>query len=167
VIGCRLLVLICLLAGCDDGRNCLCCGSDRDTAVCVNAEEGTKMDAAVPCNPLTQSGCAAGEKCTWFIDALLPQYVGHVGCAPDGSLDVGDACRFGAPGIAGYDGCKKSLVCGTARGGDGICKHICDPSGGLPFCEAPTTCVTYADLFASDVSAPPSVGVCDAPPPPP
>ena len=38
------------------------------------------------CNPLTQAGCAAGEKCTWLLDALTPpQYVGHIGCAPDGT----------------------------------------------------------------------------------
>src|SRR5262244_3631108 len=57
------------------------------------------------CNPLTQAGCAAGEKCTWLLDALMPQYVGHIGCVPDGTANVGEACIYGAPGVTGYDGC--------------------------------------------------------------
>src|SRR5690348_1019149 len=63
-----------------------------------------------PCNLLTQAGCAAGEKCTWLVDAMIPQYVGHIGCAPSGAADVGDACMFGSPGATGYDGCKMGLV---------------------------------------------------------
>src|SRR5262245_18843307 len=89
-----------------------------------------------PCSPLTQAGCMPGEKCTWLLDALMPQYVGHIGCAPDGTANAGDACMYGAPGPSGYDGCKAGTVCGNYRGGTGVCKQICDQQGGQPACDA-------------------------------
>ena len=78
-------------------------------------------DASGPCNPLTQAGCSVGDKCTWLIDVLTPQHLGHIGCAPSGTGAVGDACSYGAPGATGYDTCEKGLVCsGFASGGTGV-----------------------------------------------
>ncbi|HEY5920514.1 MAG TPA: hypothetical protein VIV11_02535 [Kofleriaceae bacterium] len=110
------------------------------------------------CNPLTQTGCAVGEKCTWLMDAMTPQYIGHIGCAPNGTGMVGDACMYGAPGPTGYDACARGLVCGNYRGGAGVCKTICDNQGGNPMCGSANVCVTYSGLFGS---APALAGVCD------
>ncbi|HEX5058484.1 MAG TPA: hypothetical protein VFV99_03945 [Kofleriaceae bacterium] len=118
-------------------------------------------DAAGVCNPLTQTGCNVGDKCTWLLDAVTPQYVGHIGCAPAGTANTGDACIYGAPGVTGYDGCKKGLVCGDYRGGAGVCKQICDNQGGSPACGANTSCVTYSGLFSTGSTTPAAAGVCD------
>jgi len=113
------------------------------------------------CNPLTQAGCAAGEKCTWLLDALMPQYVGHIGCAMDGTANAGDSCTYGAPGTTGFDNCKGGLVCGNYRGGTGFCKTICDQQGGTPACDATHVCVTYSGLFETGDTTPNAGGVCD------
>lgn len=136
------------------------CGGDDGNGKIVLTDGGT--DAAMVCNPLTQAGCGAGEKCSWIIDALTPQYVGHIGCVPDGTAQVGEDCQFGAPGTTGYDNCVKGAVCGNYRGGEGKCKQICDQQGGSPACDSQHVCVTYANLFRSGgSSSPPAAGVCD------
>jgi hypothetical protein len=127
----------------------------------VRIVDVVQPDTPPICNPLSQAGCNAGEKCTWLLDALMPQYVGHVGCAVDGAAGVGDACMYGAPGAQGYDNCAKGLVCGNYAGGAGTCKTVCDPQGGNPTCGATHVCVTYAGLFSTGATTPPSGGVCD------
>jgi hypothetical protein len=116
-------------------------------------------DAPSPCNVLTQTGCNAGEKCTWIIDAMTPQYLGHIGCAPDGNAASGAACQFGAAGPTGYDNCVKGTVCGNYTGGAGVCKDVCDPQGGAPMCGANHACVVYSDLFYDGGT--PVAAVCD------
>jgi hypothetical protein len=115
--------------------------------------------SSVPCNPLTQAGCAAGEKCTWLLDQVTPTYIGHIGCAPNGTAMAGDACMYGAPGVTGYDGCQRGLVCGDYRGGTGVCKTICDNQGGNPQCATNDVCVVYSGLFYTGGLA--AAGVCD------
>jgi hypothetical protein len=113
------------------------------------------------CNPLMQTGCAAGEKCTWLLDALMPQYAGHVGCAPDGAANAGEACMYGEAGAAGYDNCKRGTVCSNYLGGTGTCKQICDQMGGFPPCDAQHTCVVYSGLFSTGEMTPAAGGLCD------
>jgi hypothetical protein len=124
----------------------------------------SNRDAVSQCDPLKQTGCPVGQKCSWFIDALdPPQYIGHLGCTPDGTANIGDACMFGAPGETGVDNCKAGSVCSAYRGGanPGICKAICDQAGGNPQCDSSHVCVTYSDLFATGETTPASAGVCD------
>ncbi|MBL0214557.1 MAG: hypothetical protein IPQ07_11785 [Myxococcales bacterium] len=40
-------------------------------------------NGGVTCNPLTQTGCLANEKCAWIVDQQSPR-IGHIGCAPNG-----------------------------------------------------------------------------------
>ncbi|HEY5925313.1 MAG TPA: hypothetical protein VIV11_26700 [Kofleriaceae bacterium] len=136
-----------------------CGGCDEDDPV-VFTDALVDMDIG-PCNVLTQAGCTAGEKCTWIVDAIMPQYVGHIGCAPAGAAAVGTACMYGAPGPMGYDNCAGGLVCSNFRMGAGECKQICDNQGGQPMCDAQHVCVTYADLFETGDTTPPAGGVCD------
>ncbi|NVB79177.1 MAG: hypothetical protein HOV81_12320 [Kofleriaceae bacterium] len=133
------------------------CGGDEHPKII----DSNTADTPTTCNVLTQAGCATGEKCTWLLDALTPQYVGHVGCAPDGTANIGDECMFGAPGATGVDNCKAGSVCGAYRMGTGVCKAICDQAGGDPACDASHVCVTYSKLFSTGESTPPAAGVCD------
>jgi hypothetical protein len=133
--------------GCDDGPN----------VVPIDMPP----DVPMTCNPLTQAGCRVGEKCTWIVDALTPQYVGHIGCATAGTAAIGDACMYGSPGATGFDNCGAGAVCGNYRGGAGVCKQICDQQGGMPACDAQHVCVTYAGLFTTSSMSPAAGGVCD------
>jgi hypothetical protein len=58
-----------------------CGGGDSNKKVIL--VDGSMVDGMTQCNPLTQAGCAANEKCTWLLEALMPQYVGRVACAPE------------------------------------------------------------------------------------
>jgi hypothetical protein len=157
------LTIACVLSACtacNDGE--LRCPIAREgIARCGGFPDSYPLDGGTPCNVLTQAGCVAGEKCTWLVDALMPQYVGHIGCAPDGTANVGDACMYGAPGATGYDACKKGLVCSAYRGGSGVCKQICDQQGGLPFCDPRHVCVSYPDLFDTGDTTLPAGGICE------
>jgi hypothetical protein len=126
---------------------------------------GSNLDAPIEdlCNPLSQAGCQPGHKCTWVIDATDPQYVGHVGCVPDGEKDIGEPCTYGAAGATGYDDCEQGGVCSTFTqpGTQGVCKPACDINGGNPMCDATHACVTYSRLFSTGSTSPPAAGVCD------
>ncbi|HEY5925312.1 MAG TPA: hypothetical protein VIV11_26695 [Kofleriaceae bacterium] len=148
-----------------------CDGDGHDGVICrVQGEniahcypDSSPFDAHPNCNPLTQAGCRVGEKCTWLIDALIPQFVGHIGCAPSDTANAGDACMYGAPGATGYDNCAEGLVCSSvlAFSEPGVCKQICDPQGGQPLCDAQHACVTYPELFSTGDTTPAAAGVCD------
>jgi hypothetical protein len=115
------------------------------------------------CNPLAQTGCASGKKCTWIIDMADPSFAGHIGCAPDGSMQTGQGCTRNPPGPTGWDDCAKANYCvGPSAGGAGVCELICDIEGGNPVCPAKLGCVGHPEIFslASD-TGPPAAGVCE------
>ncbi|HEY5925315.1 MAG TPA: hypothetical protein VIV11_26710 [Kofleriaceae bacterium] len=153
----RLTILLVVLVGCGD------CNDVEPVHVPPDSRPGDAFGCprTSPCNPLTQAGCCVGQKCTWRLDAVMPQYIGHVSCAPDGSAAVDEPCMYGPPGVLGYDNCKKGLVCGDYRGGTGVCKQICDQQGGAPMCDAQHACVTYPGLFNTGDTTPSAGGVCD------
>jgi hypothetical protein len=125
------------------------CGSGRTARL----GDGS-VDALDTCDPLAQTRCNAGEKCTWILDATAPAVLGHVGCVPDGTAALGAACGFGQAGPMGYDNCTKGNVCVSGR-----CTQICDQSGGAPTCAAKFACQSYSNLF--DVNSMTVAGVCD------
>lgn len=138
------------------------CGGDGNNNK-IKLPDASGVDGPSACNPLTQAGCAANEKCTWMVDAVMPQYVGHVGCAMDGTKNVGEACTYGPAGATGFDDCKKGAVCSqyAMPGQAGTCKQVCDQQGGMPMCDAQHVCVTYSRLFSTGESTPAAAGVCD------
>jgi hypothetical protein len=149
----RGLLLFALVAACggDDAPRHGICVCDAPT-----------RDAPMACDVLAQTGCQAGWKCSWIIDATTPQYVGHTGCVPDGTAQVGAGCEFGAAGASGYDNCAKGSVCsgfGTPMT-PGVCEPICDPQGGSPTCEATHACVAQPELFSTGATSPAAAGVC-------
>src|SRR3954470_12938680 len=82
--------LIAGLAACGGGGN----------STKVNLVDSGTDGGPTTCNPLTQMGCNAGEKCNWIYDQLptmdmpnLPT-VGHIGCEAISATPkhVGDAC---------------------------------------------------------------------------
>ncbi|MBA3801057.1 MAG: hypothetical protein H0X18_18575 [Geodermatophilaceae bacterium] len=80
--------------------------------------------------------------------------IGHIGCAPEGTVAAGGACTVGAAGPAGYSNCAKGSECVA-----GTCKTICDHQGGAPACDANHACGQYEGLFESgDMTV---AGVCD------
>lgn len=130
-----------------------------DVGACASKPRSTQLgdaatDALDTCDPLAQTGCNSGEKCTWVLDATVPTVLGHVGCVPDGTEALGAACTYGPPGPMGYDNCAKGNACVS-----GHCSQICDQSGGAPTCGANFACQSYANLF--DVNSMTVAGVCD------
>jgi len=123
-----------LLAGCSGD------GAGRpDAEVPPDAEWCPSSQALSGCNPVSQTGCAAGEKCTWQYHA---EGYGQVACVPAGPIPLDGACDFVAPGpTGGYDDCAAGLFCGG-----GTCKSICmDAPDSCPLDTA--QCVTYPGAF--------------------
>ncbi|MFT3698497.1 MAG: hypothetical protein QM831_35460 [Kofleriaceae bacterium] len=140
------------------------CGGNSDSKVHVLVDAGSDSDT---CNPLAQTGCATGEKCTWIYDLVSSDgtnILGHTGCAPDGDKAIHDTCTRNAAGAQGWDDCVKGSFCKAKRellspGGAGVCEAICDNNGSDPMCASGSTCVTYHNVFeASDKNV---AGVCD------
>ncbi len=126
---------------------------DDASVVLVDAPQVFFDAPAATCNPLTQTGCNAGEKCTWWHDQDSPP-IGHVGCAPNGTIAVGAACTEPAAGPLGYDDCVRGSYCIG-----GVCKRVCDLEGGAPTCAATDSCTRYADVFEQNGLT--VAGVCD------
>lgn len=155
-LGTALLISLVAACGGDDGPK-------------VKIPDG---NVQMVCSPTDQTGCAANQKCTWLIDAVIPNpnggdptVIGHTGCAPDGTLEVGADCTYGAPGETGFDDCKKGTVCSDFRR-DGkepraVCKAVCDRQDGMPGCGSDQYCFNYASLFATGETTPSAGGICE------
>jgi hypothetical protein len=122
------------------------------------------IDAYVPCNPVAQSGCQAGEKCTWIIDidgTATTNDIGHVGCVAVGATPTADgaACNDATAGAnGGADTCVAGDLCISRK-----CKPICDPQlvdgSAAGACETDFSCSIYAGVFESGGMA--IAGVCE------
>lgn len=104
------------------------------------------------CNPAAQIGCNAGEKCTWILDLAEPR-IQHIGCAPVGSIRIGEPCETPPPGPWGYDACTRGAVCHA-----GTCKEICDHDGGAAGCGRGRVCMGHPELVVSGTLL---AGVCE------
>src|SRR5262249_39811561 len=120
------------------------CGGGSDTKT-IHLPDGPGSGSNTDtCNPLAQSGCDAGQMCTWIYDQAMPQRLGHVGCAPAGNKTAGQACTRNPAGAMGWDDCAPGLYCrGPVAGGAGTCKVICDNNGGSPMCPSGYACAAY------------------------
>lgn len=142
-----------LIAACGGGSN----GGKKVTLVDSGSGSGGDL-----CNVLMQTGCASNEMCTWIVDSAdMTTSVGHIGCAPAGTMAVDAMCTRGQPGATGYDDCAKGNYCfGPDTGGAGVCKQICDLAGGTPMCASGYACSSYDGIFGPEGMRP-SAGVCD------
>ncbi|HSQ63645.1 MAG TPA: hypothetical protein VLM85_10545 [Polyangiaceae bacterium] len=139
-------------------------GSDAGDAGDAGGDAG---DASVPlCDPIAQTGCNTGEKCTWVRDTLSPTVTGELRCVQDGNVNSGGNCSYGASGsTTGYDNCKKGLICKAplTESAAGSCVQICDvtaTSNAPGACPANMACSTYSSYFVNNGS--PTTGLCDA-----
>lgn len=144
-----LLLAVAALAACGGGG-----GGKQEPAVVLTA-----------CNPVAQTGCSAGKKCTWLRTSSATQ-TGAMACTPSGTVDVGGACRYGADGdTTGYDDCKPGLVCRastTVSGAQGTCSPICDATSVLSCTPSSSfACSGYGGYFANSGTQP-TAGLCDA-----
>lgn len=153
-----------------------------DTFDAGRAEDDAAPDDATPagdggpqgaaCNPLTQQGCAGGEKCSWIIAQTAPTFLGLTACVREGTVDPGGACMANCipqgstdigepcsetnapdptanPSIIGTDDCRAGGICVND-----ICRPIC--ASGT--CGAEEACVGYGDLFTESED----IGACSA-----
>lgn len=126
---------------------------------------GALSDAAPPapvCDPVKQTGCAAGDKCTWIYDRVdnpatpANEDLGHIGCAPPGDRAVGQACWYGdgAPGGS----CTTSNDCGNpdASNPDRLCiQGACVPAL-RPGVTGASNCLAGAECLGNECRT-----VCD------
>jgi len=143
------------------------CGGNSDTKIHIVDAAGSGSGSDSTCNPLTQTGCDAGNMCTWIYDLVSADgtnILGHVGCAPDGDKAVAASCTRNAAGAQGWDDCAKGGFCRVKRelvgpGGVGVCEAICDNNGGAPTCGSAAACVAYHGIFETGGTN--VAGVCD------
>jgi hypothetical protein len=116
--------------------------------------------ASSVCNPLTQTGCNTGEKCTWF--RVSEACGGEVGCAPAGDVPVGGSCTWGPDGaLTGFDDCVLGAVCDDSAGA-GSCLAMCSLADATLPCPASLDCVAREGLFSDGPTDVPLAGVCDS-----
>jgi hypothetical protein len=132
------------LAACGGG------GDDDDVGVDI---DGGDDETTTACNPVSQTGCDAGEKCTWVVYSEEPS-LGKTECVADGTVDKAGACTTGAPGAAtGFDDCKAGLYCVNS-----VCTDICTQTDSAT-CDEGFACVIYADTF-DDLGDDSTIGLC-------
>lgn len=124
--------------------------------------------SAATCDLVAQTGCDAGQKCAWVRVAVAPNPIGVLGCVPDGNVDQGGSCTYGASGdTTGYDNCKKGLTCGAlmAENAVGTCRATCSLTAAAPgtqgTCPVNHLCVSHAAFFTSDDASPREIGLCE------
>jgi hypothetical protein len=114
-VACLALVGALGLFGCGGGG-----GDDDDDISFPDAGDGPMYDAGggPVCNAVSQTGCAAGEKCTYVLDDPTAGS-GHLECKPDGTQGEGAACMRAAE-VGAYDDCVAGFHCYN-----GTCRQIC------------------------------------------
>jgi hypothetical protein len=138
-------------------------GSDTpDARVVVTADADPGQPDAAPdvpdagvslaCNPVAQTGCAAGEKCGYLVESDDP-FLARTTCLPDGTVPEGGDCVRGEAGATGFDDCVAGFHCRS-----GICAEICTINpDSCPVGAA--LCQRYNQTFEDDPNG--NIGVCD------
>lgn len=134
------------------------CGGDDEPPDVADASTADSGPTGT-CNPVTQSGCDAGEKCAHIVERAddpetsADEFLGRTACVPDGDKQAGEECSTGEAGPMGYDDCAAGYAC------NGTCVAICDVPQQMG-CEATSgTCVLYEHNFG-DVGDGTTVGLC-------
>lgn len=98
------------------------------------------------CNPITQVGCLAGQKCTLVPDELNPTLRRTV-CLAEGTVPLDGPCTTDP--ATGADDCAGGLLCSA-----GTCMEFCSASPNS--CSSGTQCVVLSGLVDST-----DVGLCE------
>jgi hypothetical protein len=127
------------------------CGGGGDNGDDVQIGPDANLNTGT-CNPVSQTGCAADQKCTW-VEYQEDPALGKTECVTNGTVPVGGACTRGEPGATtGFDDCDKSYCV------NGTCTEICSQSQAAS-CPDNKVCVLYADTF-DDLGDDSTVGLC-------
>jgi hypothetical protein len=115
------------------------------------------------CDPVAQTGCSSGKKCTWIRISTSGTPTGALACTPAGAVDVGGTCQYGADGdTTGYDNCKAGQIClaPNTSAAQGTCERICNSSNVLSCTPSSQwACSTYSGYFESS-GGPAIAGLC-------
>ncbi len=153
----RWLGFLALLAACGSGAST---PSPDAHPFCMPPDGGGCMELP-DCDPLAdpgQSGCVAGEKCTWVVVTDAPEPRGRLDCVPAGPVALGGACTRGPAGeTTGVDDCVAGAICV-----DGTCQDVCDFSvAASEACAAGFSCHLAAGLYQNP-GGQPLAGACAA-----
>jgi hypothetical protein len=133
-------LMACLLAACG--------GSS------LGPSDGGPLDAsddaaASRCNPITNAGCATGERCTYVHEPRTGERVGLPGCQLPGTAGSGGACIVDPVSL--IDDCARAFCV------SGVCRDFCTNSpntlcnvGYCPTDAAGTVCFAPCDPLAPD-----------------
>ncbi len=163
----------------------MACGGGNGTPMLIDMAVDTGSSV---CNPVSQTGCGANEKCAWITDQLVPTDVGHIGCAPLTGSEVAIGARCSDAGDKGKCSVTTATACtidtdcpgetcvgagpppgalGFDNCGKGatciarVCEVVCDPQqvGAASGCDTNHSCGRYTGLF--DMGGTLVAGACD------
>jgi len=142
--------------GCSGGQACLSDGTGFGPCDCAGGMDGGPGtdggplpdggpdagpigDAGFPaCNPVAQTGCKVGERCTWWITS---DTTGQFTCFPEGTVPTGGPCTLADAGaMTSLDDCVHGSACVG-----GTCQLLCTESPDS--CPAAYSCELYSGLF--------------------
>lgn len=132
------------------------CGGGGGEIILPDAGGGGGGNGA-ECNPVTQAGCAAGEKCSLRIPPMGTAGAATTECLPVGDKAAGETCTFNPdpadPTMTRFDDCGAGLAC------DGVCVQIC-AAGQAGSCTVEAEACVRINGFFADVGSGNDVGVC-------
>jgi hypothetical protein len=147
------------------------CGSKKSGGPDANVMliDATPDGGSGACDPVAQTGCTTGQKCTWVrIAASTSSQVGTLQCVQDGTVALNGACAYGPAGAStGFDNCQKGLIClanSRADSATGICNTICDTTaaaGATGACPTNYACGKYVNFFSNTGDPANNIGLCD------
>jgi hypothetical protein len=145
------------------------CGGGGGDNVDTNITRIDGGGGTLVCDVVNNTGCDAGEKCTWVrvsVGTEPEQQLGQVNCVPDGDVPTGSACMFGASGLnTGYDNCVGGNLCmapRTTENAMGTCKEICSLMDTSNPCPEFFACGPYQKTFTNNSEDDPLAGICDS-----
>ena len=139
------------------------CGGGGDDGPSFDTDGGGGIDSgpgAPACNPITQQGCAAGEKCASKVESAMP-LLSRTACVPNGSVPPGGMCTASDAGTGpdqGIDDCQAAADTGYECI-NGACTEVC---GTTPNSCSDGLCVTFEGLFEDVENAGACAPTCNA-----
>ncbi|MCA9648288.1 MAG: hypothetical protein H6712_17385 [Myxococcales bacterium] len=137
--------------------------------MCTNPGDGFPGTANLVCDPIAQTGCAAGEKCMpWANDGGTSWNATR--CSPLNPMpnQVGDPCTVEGSGVSGIDDCDAGMMCWDVdpMTNMGTCIELCGCSYDSPSCQTPNQTCSISNNAAlticTDVCNPLDPMACDA-----
>jgi hypothetical protein len=117
---------------CDEDCANVACGDPSIVRCECHTGIWSECPVGANCNPISQTGCADGQKCAYILCEPGSYYVYRVGCSADGDAGVGAACT--EPTVANEtDECASGGHCY-----EGVCRAVCTTLN--PRCETPQCC---------------------------